>query len=101
MAGYCAHRADYLGHGVSGSRTQIEDSVHALFCPVERHEVGAPQVLDVEVIAHRGAIGSGVIVTENLYFGALSRGNGQHIDRKSTRLNSSHVAISYAVFCSQ
>src|SRR5690625_6719689 len=24
---------------------------------------------------------------------------GQHRDRKSTRLNSSHVAISYAVFC--
>src|SRR5439155_20047081 len=24
---------------------------------------------------------------------------GQRIDRKSTRLNSSHVAISYAVFC--
>src|SRR5699024_12295907 len=23
----------------------------------------------------------------------------QHIDRKSTRLNSSHVSISYAVFC--
>src|SRR5207253_8675324 len=33
----------------------------------------------------------------------LSRGEGQvHLevgDRKSTRLNSSHVAISYAVFC--
>src|SRR5690625_5528446 len=25
--------------------------------------------------------------------------SGDHIDRKSTRLNSSHVAISYAVFC--
>src|SRR5690625_5637327 len=25
--------------------------------------------------------------------------NGQPLDRKSTRLNSSHVAISYAVFC--
>src|SRR5690625_6896106 len=25
--------------------------------------------------------------------------DGQTIDRKSTRLNSSHVAISYAVFC--
>src|SRR5690625_5399049 len=25
--------------------------------------------------------------------------NGQNKDRKSTRLNSSHVAISYAVFC--
>src|SRR5690625_5394705 len=24
---------------------------------------------------------------------------GKHADRKSTRLNSSHVAISYAVFC--
>src|SRR5699024_11997217 len=24
---------------------------------------------------------------------------GEHIDRKSTRLNSSHVSISYAVFC--
>src|SRR5690625_5327445 len=24
---------------------------------------------------------------------------GDHVDRKSTRLNSSHVAISYAVFC--
>src|SRR5437868_10885793 len=24
---------------------------------------------------------------------------GQHADRKSTRLNSSHVSISYAVFC--
>src|SRR5439155_2369937 len=24
---------------------------------------------------------------------------GEHRDRKSTRLNSSHVAISYAVFC--
>src|SRR5699024_11526737 len=26
-------------------------------------------------------------------------GNGFYVDRKSTRLNSSHVSISYAVFC--
>src|SRR5690625_6575490 len=26
-------------------------------------------------------------------------GRPEHLDRKSTRLNSSHVAISYAVFC--
>src|SRR5207253_3542610 len=32
--------------------------------------------------------------------GGLRRcGAGQRRDRKSTRLNSSHVAISYAVFC--
>src|SRR5690625_6580667 len=29
----------------------------------------------------------------------LSAGKGSWPDRKSTRLNSSHVAISYAVFC--
>src|SRR5690625_6058697 len=30
---------------------------------------------------------------------AIAIGNLKAIDRKSTRLNSSHVAISYAVFC--
>src|SRR5690606_42029044 len=30
---------------------------------------------------------------------AFARGPGRHVDRKSTRLNSSHVKISYAVFC--
>src|SRR5690625_6568350 len=29
----------------------------------------------------------------------LTQGDGPIADRKSTRLNSSHVAISYAVFC--
>src|SRR5437870_7989397 len=31
--------------------------------------------------------------------GAARPTNGPSVDRKSTRLNSSHVAISYAVFC--
>src|SRR5439155_17285924 len=31
--------------------------------------------------------------------GALARYRAREADRKSTRLNSSHVAISYAVFC--
>src|SRR6266508_4389067 len=40
----------------------------------------------------------------DLVEGELDRGlaaedRHQHLDRKSTRLNSSHVAISYAVFC--
>src|SRR5688500_19295787 len=29
----------------------------------------------------------------------LRRGQNRHQDRKSTRLNSSHLVISYAVFC--
>src|SRR5437870_10442451 len=44
----------------------------------------------------------------SVFFGTLNRTSPQkrfgwqpvlHKDRKSTRLNSSHVAISYAVFC--
>src|SRR5690625_6153151 len=34
-----------------------------------------------------------------LAVGLGGEGDGVHGDRKSTRLNSSHVAISYAVFC--
>src|SRR5690625_6535510 len=34
-----------------------------------------------------------------LYDKDLSRRSVARVDRKSTRLNSSHVAISYAVFC--
>src|SRR5690554_7600470 len=30
---------------------------------------------------------------------SLGSGETHHLDRKSTRLNSSHVRISYAVFC--
>src|SRR2546426_2074978 len=29
----------------------------------------------------------------------LAAGDDRHLDRKSTRLNSSHLVISYAVFC--
>src|SRR5690606_39589306 len=34
-----------------------------------------------------------------VYAGAMQAYLGDRVDRKSTRLNSSHVKISYAVFC--
>src|SRR3712207_8342888 len=34
-----------------------------------------------------------------LYLDTVQRGPGDKADRKSTRLNSSHANISYAVFC--
>src|SRR5437899_10214037 len=34
-----------------------------------------------------------------LHRGGLQGGGGEGVDRKSTRLNSSHLGISYAVFC--
>src|SRR5207253_9772166 len=38
-------------------------------------------------------------VAANPYISLLGEPRGASRDRKSTRLNSSHVAISYAVFC--
>src|SRR5207253_11018115 len=46
------------------------------------HERGESSALDVNLRNHLGA-----------------RHRRMQLDRKSTRLNSSHVAISYAVFC--
>src|SRR2546427_7874598 len=51
--------------------------------------------------AGRGSPGSGwVLATENedLAVAVVRSGDG-NVDRKSTRLNSSHSQISYAVFC--
>src|SRR2546426_6565038 len=60
---------------------QLGLAEHLHLARVERQEVGAPQKLVVIGLAHR------------LPLGHLRQ------DRKSTRLNSSHLVISYAVFC--
>src|SRR5690606_42099947 len=44
---------------------------------------------DMEVVPH---------IVIGLHYGRIL-GEAGHLDRKSTRLNSSHVKISYAVFC--
>src|SRR2546422_5745730 len=41
----------------------------------------------------------GLVLQQSLLFGATIRENIAYGDRKSTRLNSSHGYISYAVFC--
>src|SRR5690625_427067 len=60
----------------------------------------AAQLLAVTALAQAG---DNIISTSNLYGGTYNQFHVSFprfgIDRKSTRLNSSHVAISYAVFC--
>src|SRR5690606_41241930 len=49
-------------------------------------------------VQQAGAVASGAELAVD-FFAAACRTTGRRRDRKSTRLNSSHVKISYAVFC--
>src|SRR3989442_8574643 len=62
-----------------------------LFRSQHRFGLGRPEVVILQVAIT-------VLVEHVAALGARSLGN-QNADRKSTRLNSSHVRISYAVFC--
>src|SRR2546430_16083208 len=48
---------------------------------------------------HRGDVALGGALGDGAHVDAGSAERGEHLDRKSTRLNSSHSQISYAVFC--
>src|SRR5207249_10392231 len=54
------------------------------------------EVDEVAAQAIRGLLGDEVVVTSSEEIAWAFR---KQLDRKSTRLNSSHVSISYAVFC--
>src|SRR3712207_7139441 len=54
-------------------------------------DVGERHALDARARPDRVAVGAGLRVAD--------RGEHPLLDRKSTRLNSSHANISYAVFC--
>src|SRR5690625_6795075 len=58
-------------------------------------EVGLADATVLRIARHAG-VSAGII---SHYFGGKDGLLEATIDRKSTRLNSSHVAISYAVFC--
>src|SRR5699024_12864015 len=53
--------------------------------------------LDVQVLESDPAVDAGIVVQD--IDPAVLLDDIVHRDRKSTRLNSSHVSISYAVFC--
>src|SRR5699024_11585863 len=54
---------------------------------------------EVRECVSKGILHVGDINAESLASAMYSRGMPEPEDRKSTRLNSSHVSISYAVFC--
>src|SRR2546426_4691593 len=82
---------------------------------VLREVLEAALVVSIVLVATRGVVGRGAWISYGILAGTLgalavaafadaisaaASGLGQEIlDRKSTRLNSSHLVISYAVFC--
>src|SRR5699024_999692 len=68
----------------------------------QRTSVGggrSPRGRDLRPHHHRGAADRGAERDGAGPRGRRGRGRARREDRKSTRLNSSHVSISYAVFC--
>src|SRR5205814_9467186 len=72
-----------------GRRKALEDALRV---------VGAVVVPDPRVIATHDEVSATVVLAHQRMEHGLSRA-GVPQDRKSTRLNSSHLGISYAVFC--
>src|SRR5439155_13396069 len=63
----------------------------------ERDGAGAPRAVVINETLARQFFPNESAIGHRMQFSVES--NPFHTDRKSTRLNSSHVAISYAVFC--
>src|SRR5437773_6636512 len=79
-------RSSDLQNGIIRRRCLVDD--HNVAADDRRIEIGAELVATQRVEGYHA--GSGVNSREK----SIARG-----DRKSTRLNSSHITISYAVFC--
>src|SRR5207249_8062141 len=68
------------------------------YIPTPQRDIEKPfqmAVEDVFSISGRGTVGTGRVERGKVKVGEKV----EIVDRKSTRLNSSHVSISYAVFC--
>src|SRR5256885_10999750 len=78
---------------VESSTSEHPDDLH-----FERHRLARQRVVEVE---QHGAVLAHLHHGARVAAQAVGRGELHHVagDRKSTRLNSSHLVISYAVFC--
>src|SRR3984885_15456285 len=65
MSGYSPSRIHYLPHGEALAVSQVVDHPVALIERLKGQEMRLRQILHVNVIAHRGAVGRGIVLTEN------------------------------------
>src|SRR5256885_5595553 len=76
--------------------TLFRSDVHALLQQMKLHPLFRQRLEGGEMVEWGAKT-----IPEGGYYSIAARrsGDGVAIDRKSTRLNSSHLVISYAVFC--
>src|SRR5207249_10945715 len=86
-------KADPLQLGPSGWRTWRMTKIYDLSDPAK------PVFIRDFGLAGQEPGSTGPITIKHGVHGPIVLGNRVYLDRKSTRLNSSHVSISYAVFC--
>src|SRR5256885_6192551 len=65
----------------------------------EIYTLSLHDALPISVPQHRAALGAGAVHAAVCALAAGHAPAARGLDRKSTRLNSSHLVISYAVFC--
>src|SRR5439155_17050187 len=80
------------------SRSDVANQLQSLGIDPSTANDRVAAMTDQEVQSLAGRINA-MPAGERLHFLVGHRGDAVVRDRKSTRLNSSHVAISYAVFC--
>src|SRR5690625_6832045 len=76
---------------------KLESGLYCELVSKELHDTYVEYVLFYDMIANRISINE--VVAQNGSLKLMESFYWEYEDRKSTRLNSSHVAISYAVFC--
>src|SRR5690606_39485266 len=74
-------------------------AVDRLVSPRQLDNVGIGVGMAVVAALVNGALALHLFRAAKAGDSAALEANARHLDRKSTRLNSSHVKISYAVFC--
>src|SRR5437660_9220965 len=78
--------------------TLFRSDSQMLSSPGARRSTGGTDMATIELLAPVGAVAANAVPLAKRVPTLEGRVVGL-LDRKSTRLNSSHVAISYAVFC--
>src|SRR5690625_6149852 len=87
---------EMLGFGVARAQNSVSIAVNAPQDPA--HRVDFISLLE-NVEVEPGEEAAKVVINSRTGTIVVGQHVRELIDRKSTRLNSSHVAISYAVFC--